>query len=118
MRLAREGGSLWIAALTGREGVKQFFPSAGSNRVARAHHLKPDGLERLRALARTLPRAENFRVWHHKPMDEPISDSERLRRQVDELRETAQRLIDEAARLLAKSTELEKQISSIDSRRR
>jgi len=51
-------------------------------------------------------------------MDEPIPDSEKLRRQVDELRQTAQRLIDEAARLLAKSTELEKQISVIDSRRR
>jgi len=51
-------------------------------------------------------------------MDEPIPDSEQLRRQVDELRQTAQRLIDEAARLLAKSAELEKQISAIGSRRR
>ena len=62
--------------------------------------------------------AKSFRVWHHKPMAEPMSDSEHLRRQVEELRETAQRLIEEAARLLAKSSELEKQISAIDSRRR
>jgi len=51
-------------------------------------------------------------------MDEPISDSERLRRQVDELRETAQRLIEEAGRLLAKPTELEKRISVRDSRQK
>jgi hypothetical protein len=51
-------------------------------------------------------------------MDEPTSDCECLRRQVDELRQTAQRLIEEAARLLAKSVELEKQISAIDNSRR
>jgi hypothetical protein len=50
-------------------------------------------------------------------MDEPISESEKLRRQVDELRQTAQRLIEEAARLLAKSADLEKQISATDRRR-
>jgi hypothetical protein len=63
-------------------------------------------------------------------MNEPITDSEKLRRQVDEPRQTAQRLIEEAARLLAKSprawgamiataslADLEKQISATDKRR-
>lgn len=51
-------------------------------------------------------------------MAETTENSEKLRRGAEELRQTAQRLIEEAARFLAKSTELEKQISVHDSRQR
>ena len=100
------------------QGDKLGHHFGGFGSVRKVGRLTKRNRNRCHDCARTLPRAENFRVWHHKPMDEPISDSERLRRQVDELRQTAQRLIEEAARLLAKSAELEKQISAIDTRRR
>ena len=52
------------------------------------------------------------------PESEHKSDSERLRREADELRQTAQLLIEEAARLIAKSTALEKQVSEDERRKK
>jgi hypothetical protein len=48
------------------------------------------------------------------PESKHKSDSEQLRREADELRRTAQCLIEEAARLLAKSITLKKQVSEYE----
>jgi hypothetical protein len=55
---------------------------------------------------------------HHGSMAEPKFKSERLRREAEELRQTAQRLIEEAAWLLAKSTALEKRVSENERRKK
>lgn len=59
-------------------------------------------------------------LWHYGsvPDPKPQSTSEQLRREAEELRLTAQRLIEEAARLLAKSTALDKQVSEHERRKK
>jgi hypothetical protein len=52
------------------------------------------------------------------PESKDKSDSEQLRREADELRQTTQRMIEEAARLLAKSTALEKKVSEHQRRKK
>jgi hypothetical protein len=52
------------------------------------------------------------------PESKHKSDSEQLRREADEPSQTAQRLVEEAARLLAKSAALEKKVSEHERRKK
>jgi hypothetical protein len=69
-------------------------------------------------LSRRTIRSRRTSSMRRQQMPESTSNSKKLRREVEEPRQTAQRLIEEAARFLAKSRELEKQIPAHDNRQK